>query len=231
MYNFYVIVIWILASSIVIFMYAPGVKKWYFFDRHVEKANRLLRQGAVYQALALHHKVGNHQGIHQYLASQLPLPKHYPDNLLSKIISLLTSDKLRPLITNTYKELAEIKTTASDKSSRYIPENFKSDLSQATDFAVEALFEICDCLAAVARQNIDLKLIKDEIQQEQEKLQQIAKIAQEAKQELGKLTFSHNRNDVSIDFTHAYFVHFVQTAKVLREQNQFVSNKIKSILS
>lgn len=231
MVNFYVIVIWILASSIVVVMYAPGVKKWYFFDRHVNRANQLLRQGAVYQALLLHHQVGNYQGIQQYLASQLSLPKHYPDNLLSKIISLLTSDKLRPLITNTYKELAEIKATASDRNNHYIPENFKSDLSQATDFAVEALFHICDCLAAVARQNIDLKLIKNEIQQEQEKLQQIAKIAQEAKQELGKLTFSHNRNDVSINFSNSYFKQFIETAKVLRQQNQFVSNKIKAIAS
>lgn len=171
------------------------------------------------------------QGIQEYLSTQLPLPKNLPDNLLKKLISFLSPDKLRPLIAVTYKDLIQIKVTINDKSNKRIPVELKSDANQGADFAADVLFEICDCLAAVARQNIDLKLVKEEIQQEQEKLQQIAQMIEETKQELAKLTFSHNRNDVAVDFSKSYFKQFVETAKVLREQNNLIKDKVRLMLS
>lgn len=223
----YLMICILIPSTIVFFLYAPEIKKWYFLDRHVEKADRLLQEGAIYQGLILHYQVGNYQGIEQYLATQLALPKNSPDNLIKKLISLLSADKLRPLITTTYKDLIQIKVNVSDKSNNRIPLELKSDVAQGVDFAADALFEICDCLTAVARQNIDLKVVKEEMQQEQERLQQLAKMVGETKQELAKLTFSHNRNDVAVDFSNTYFKQFVQTSKVLREQNNLTKDKVR----
>lgn len=222
------LIFWVLIPVVIAL---PAIKKWYLFDRHVKRANRLLEQGAIYEGLHLHYQIDNHQAITTYLVDKLALPTNYPDNFfLKKIVSFLSPDKLRPLIINTYKELAEIKIVAS-RANKRIPESLKSDVIQGANFATDALFEICDCLATVTRQNVNLKAIKDELQQEQEKLQQISKIVGETKQELAKLSFSHNRSDVSVDFTTSYFKGFVQTAKILREQNNLIKDKARPMLN
>lgn len=222
---------WVLIPVVIALAAIPTIKKWYLFDRHVKRGNRLLEQGAIYEGLCLHYQIDNHQAITAYLVDKLALPTNYPDNFfLKKIVSFLSPDKLRPLIINTYKELSEIKIAAS-RTNKRIPESLKLDVMQGANFATDALFEICDCLTTVARHNVDLKAIKEELQQQQEKLQQISKIIGETKQELAKLSFSHNRSDVSVDFTNSYFKGFVQTAKILREQNNLIKDKVRPMLN
>jgi hypothetical protein len=179
----------------------------------------LLKIGRIAKALSILERQGKNERIQRYVNYELPVPEKFWD-----FFTKSRSERPRKLIKDAVDNLFKLRKSARDIANPYVPKSLKEEIHQGLNWAFEALWDSCQCLAAVTRQDVDRQLLEDEIKQENGRLQRIIDNAKQAQVEFAKLTFVHRRDDTSIKITEDYFSRFSEEAKQLRYLNEYTSD-------